>query len=205
MPRHILTDAQLEMTRTRILSETAKIIAAGGYAGFSMRRLAGALGLTAGALYRYFPTKQHVLIAYWSDALNDLRCRLARICEIESDPRGVILRILIAYAEFSLEDRDRFRLLFLENDMGQFSDLAQDPIVLAPYHLVRERVAEVIGKRIFRPLSPDTATRILWGAVHGVVALAITVNELDFSDIQDLVREAAEATVRGLSVNPEDA
>ncbi|HXP97116.1 MAG TPA: TetR/AcrR family transcriptional regulator [Telmatospirillum sp.] len=200
-----MTDEQLKITRTRILTETAKIIAAGGYAAFSMRRLAGALGLTAGALYRYFPTKQHVLIAYWSDALNDLRCRLARICDVESDPRDIILRILIAYAEFSLEDRDRFRLLFLENDMGQFSDLAEDPIVLAPYHLVRERVADAIGMNILRPLPPDTATRILWGAVHGVVTLAITVKELDFSDIQDLVRQAAEAAVRGLSVAPGDA
>jgi hypothetical protein len=94
--------------------------------------------------------------------------------------------------------------LFLENDLGQFSDLSEDPAVLAPYHVARECVAEAIRMKVFRPLSPDTATRILWGAIHGVVTLAITVNELDFSDIQDLVKEAAKTAIRGLSIFPEE-
>jgi len=203
MSRPILTDEQLTATRSRILTETARIIAAGGYSAFSMRKLAEAVGLTAGALYRYFPTKQHVLMAYWSDALGELGLRLSGICQAGGDDRDILRAILLAYAEFSLEDRERFRLLFLENDQGQLSDLTQDPIFFAPYHLVCDLVGKAIEAKLFRPLPPELATKILWGAIHGVVTLSITVTELDFSDLRDLLNETAETVIRGLSRSPE--
>lgn len=199
MPRPSLTDEQVQSTRAAILAATARIIASGGYGAFSMRVLARDVGLTAGALYRYFPTKQHVLVAYWSDALTELERRLVAILDSRAELDRVIHATLLAYAEFALEDRDRFRLLFLENDMGEINALIPDATGIAPYHRARALVAEAIDRGLFRPMSSDIATRILWGAIHGVVTLVITVRELDFSDAESLVRETAETVMRGLS------
>ncbi|MGK8642943.1 TetR/AcrR family transcriptional regulator [Brucella anthropi] len=55
MPRQPLTDDEINHTRRRILREAAMIVGKGGIAGLSMRTLAQRLGLTPGALYRYFP------------------------------------------------------------------------------------------------------------------------------------------------------
>jgi AcrR family transcriptional regulator len=199
MPRHPLTEDELAATRARILAEAARIVGAAGYAALSMRRLAEAVGLTAGALYRYFPSKQQVLIAYWSEALDALHRRLAGF-DADGRPSVAVLRdMLIAYGRFALDDPDRFRLMFLENDDGQMDEFGRQPHVFAAYDLVRDRVARAIVEKSLRPLPPDTATRILWGAVHGVAALIIAVEEMDFGDVDALLRLTAETVLRGLT------
>jgi AcrR family transcriptional regulator len=202
MPRHALTDDELERMRARILAETAKVIAADGYARFSIRKLAEAVGLTPGALYRYFPNKQHLLFAYWAKALGELHARFERIDAAEAEPLPVLRKLMLAYAEFALDDSDRFRTLFLDAEFGEAIDVSRVPDLLAAYHLMHKRVAEAIARGVFRPLSPDTAARLLWAAVHGAVVLALTVQELDFTDIRDLVAEMTDTTLRGLSVSP---
>jgi len=114
MPRQPLTDQELRTTRTRILREAAIIVGKSGISGLSMRVLAQRLGLTPGALYRYFPSKQEMLVSYWEDALRAVAERIDVIDCSEENSQSAIRQMLIAYAVFCLEDHDRFRLLFLE-------------------------------------------------------------------------------------------
>lgn len=202
MSRPPLTDDQVNEMRRRLLAETGRLIARDGYGGFSMRRLAAAVEMTAGALYRYFPTRQHVLLAYFGAALAALGDRLSAITEAEPDPLRGLYRLALAYADFCLEDRDRFRLLFLENDQGQMLELAQDPILLRPYQLLRGRVGQAILAGAIRPYPVDQATQLLWGAVHGVICLSITVVEIDFGAARPLAEAAATMAINGLSSRP---
>ncbi len=78
MPRPAFTEDQLQAARTRILHEARGIVATESYDALSMRRLAEALGLTPGALYRYFDSKDAVMLALWADKLAALDARLAK-------------------------------------------------------------------------------------------------------------------------------
>ncbi len=201
MARPSLTAEQVNEVQQRLLLETGRLIARDGYDGFSMRRLGAAVGMTAGALYRYFPTKQHVLLAYFGTALTTLSDRLNAIAAAEPDPLRALYRLALAYADFCLEDRDRFRLLFLENDRGQFQALTSDPILLHPYRLLCERMEQAILTGVLRPLPADMATQLLWAAVHGVISLSINVTEIDFGEVRHLAEAAATMAIRGLA-NP---
>ncbi|SNS51991.1 MULTISPECIES: TetR/AcrR family transcriptional regulator [unclassified Azospirillum] len=201
MARPSLTEEQVNEVRQRLLLETGRLIAREGYAGFSMRRLGAAVEMTAGALYRYFPTRQHVLLAYFAAALTSLSQRLDAIDAAEPDPLRAVHRLALAYADFCLEDRDRFRLLFLENDQGQFQELSSDPILLHPYQLLRTRVQQAIIAGLLRPLPADMATQLVWAAVHGVISLSINVPEIDFGEVRPLADAAATMAIRGLA-NP---
>jgi AcrR family transcriptional regulator len=203
MPRPPMSAEDFESTRRRLLQATARIIAGeGGYSGFSMRRLGQEVGLTAGALYRYFPTRQHVLVAYWSDALGELTQRIAQICKKQHEPLQDLRAILIAYADFALEDRDRFRVLFIENDLGLFSRMADVPALLEGYRLYVERVDAAIAAGLLRPLAATDVAHVLWGAVHGVLALPITVEDVAFGDVRKLAEIASDASLRGLTLQP---
>ena len=201
MPRPALSDQELEATQMKILAEARRIIAADGYEALSMRRLADGIGMTAGALYRYFPTKQHVLNGFWSAAIADLnRC----FADLDAEPlpaTEVIGRMLTAYADFALADRDRFRVMFLENDFGAMDAFGQQPETYAGYRLLLARVERAIAEGALQPMSADTATHILWGAVHGVLTLVITVKELDFGDARELVSKTIACALRGLSTS----
>lgn len=202
MARPSLTEAQITDVRQRLLTETGRLIAKEGYAGFSMRRLGAAVDLTAGALYRYFPTRQHVLLAYFAAALTTLTDRLGTIAAQEPDHLRGLQRLALAYADFCLEDRDRFRLLFLENDQGQFQELENDPVLLQPYILLRQRMQQAIDAGMIRPMSADQATQLLWAAVHGVLCLSTTVVEIDFGAVKPLAQAAVDNALRGLSIHP---
>lgn len=201
MPRPALSAEDLETTRQRLLDATSRIIAGpGGYAAFSMRRLGQEVGLTAGALYRYFPTRQHVLVAYWSAGLGELNRRMAAIVEEKRAPLAELRAILLAYADFALEDRDRFRVLFIENDLGEFARLANVPDLMKGYALFVDRVDAAIAAGVLRHLPEPVAAQVLWGAVHGVLALSITVESgVEFGNVRDLAEVAVATALRGLA------
>ena len=58
-----------EQTRQRILAEAAEWFANHGYAATSMRDIAGAAGLTPGALYVHFPSKGQLLLAVYAEGV----------------------------------------------------------------------------------------------------------------------------------------
>lgn len=197
MPRTALNDHQIDTARARILAEAARIVRTDGYGALSMRNLAAAVGLSAGALYRYFPTRQHVLLGYCSDALDSLHHQLTQVSLDEPHPRRVIERLLIAYGNFALEDRDRFRLLFLDEETTKLE--LKDPRILAAYFLLQEKVKEAVQAGLLRPLPIDDIARTLWACVHGVAVLATTVSEVDFADAKPLIATVVQTTLRGLS------
>ncbi|WP_241197035.1 TetR family transcriptional regulator, partial [Streptomyces sp. ADI91-18] len=57
-----LTERQ-EARRRRILHASAQLASRGGFDAVQMREVAEAAGVALGTLYRYFPSKVHLLVA----------------------------------------------------------------------------------------------------------------------------------------------
>lgn len=202
MPRPALSDLQLVETRARIIAEAGHIIAAEGYAALSMRRLASTVGLTAGALYRYFPNKHHVLVSYCVEALDELTRAFEHILDEATETFGILERMLVAYGDFALDDAERFRVLFIDREVTKLQ--LEGSRGLESYELIQQVVERARGEGRLRPLPTATLVRILLASVHGVCVLAFTVREIDFSDARALVRESARVALRGLSSNPRE-
>lgn len=202
MPRPALTDEHLAATRDGIVAEAGRIVVSKGYAGLSMRTLAAAVGLTAGALYRYFPTKQHVLMAYCAEALDSFTKRLLAIDADETEALRSIERMAVAYGAFALEDTDRFRIIFLDADVGKIE--MTDPRILDGYRVLLATIERAQGLELFRPMETGDIARILVASVHGIVVMAVTFREIDFSDADTLVASAVRTVLRGLARPPEE-
>jgi AcrR family transcriptional regulator len=80
--------------RARVVLEAARIFARRGYDQTSVPDLADALGLAAGSLYHYFPSKEHLLIAV-CDQLMDPLLAQARELLAGDDAPDVQLRALV--------------------------------------------------------------------------------------------------------------
>jgi len=59
-------------TKAAILEKALPLIAQFGYAAVSMRMIADAVGVNAGALYNHFTSKQHILVLLMSDHMDGL-------------------------------------------------------------------------------------------------------------------------------------
>ncbi|MFH5207554.1 TetR/AcrR family transcriptional regulator [Antrihabitans sp. NCIMB 15449] len=66
-------DAVAEMKRTIILDAALAVFEADGLEGASMRTIAKAAGYTPGAIYAYFPSKEHIYAAALGASLDRLR------------------------------------------------------------------------------------------------------------------------------------
>lgn len=72
-----LTERQ-EARRRRILHATAQLASRGGFDAVQMREVAEAAGVALGTLYRYFPSKVHLLVATMQDQLQHLHTTLRK-------------------------------------------------------------------------------------------------------------------------------
>src|SRR6478735_4614521 len=72
-----LTERQ-EARRRRILDASAQLAARGGFDAVQMREVAEAAGVALGTLYRYFPSKIHLLVATMQDQLQHMHGTLRK-------------------------------------------------------------------------------------------------------------------------------
>jgi AcrR family transcriptional regulator len=198
MPRAPLTESQVNEGRARILAAAHKIVGSEGFDALSMRSLADAVELTPGALYRYFANKDQVIEAVFGggSALDD---RLLAIANSRISDLNAVRQALKAYADFAFEDEVRFRTLFLKH-YGQGGRAFHARGSRRPgTEALRQRIDAAIESSVFRKLDPDLVLQVLWGAVHGVVALVLTAEGFPFAARTKLVDAAIENAIRGMT------
>lgn len=174
------------LKREAILDGAMEIVAAGGLEDFTVARLAQRLDIAQGALYRYFPGKEAVLVGLQVRSL---------------DSYGDRLEALLADAEISLSQSQvrhehTAPLAFLWVGLGSYRLHALtcpdqhgllDGLLSAPQPVFTHEQALEVEKALARPLhtigglfeaavaqgalGPGSAaerTRIAWAAVHGL-------------------------------------
>ncbi|MEV4443268.1 TetR family transcriptional regulator [Streptomyces sp. NPDC049577] len=87
--------ARQEARRRRILDATARLASRGGFDAVQMREVAEVSSVALGTLYRYFPSKVHLLVATMQDQLERLQETLRRRPPTEEDPAARVAQTLM--------------------------------------------------------------------------------------------------------------
>lgn len=103
-----------ETTALAILDHSRSLIAQHGYAAVSMRMIADAVGVQAGALYQYHATKQQLLVCLMKEhmeallaAWDDQSCR-------SDDPAQALDRFARFHIRYNLERSDDVFIAYME-------------------------------------------------------------------------------------------
>jgi AcrR family transcriptional regulator len=89
-----LTERQ-EARRQRILHATAQLACRGGFDAVQMREVAETSGVALGTLYRYFPSKIHLLVATMQDQLGQLHETLRERPPVATEPADRVAETLM--------------------------------------------------------------------------------------------------------------
>lgn len=96
----------------QVVTATLKLFAEGGYEAVSMRRLAAEVGVAPMSLYRYFPSKSHLLCHIWQDILDRACGHAAGEAARGRTPRSRLAAFVGAYVQYWLDGREHYRVVF---------------------------------------------------------------------------------------------
>ncbi|GAA2513772.1 TetR/AcrR family transcriptional regulator [Pilimelia columellifera] len=107
-------DRSRSATVQEILVAARRLLVSGGAAEISVRVIARDLGLTAAALYRYFPSLDAIVTALAINLYDELRAQLeqARDAGPGHDPAGQVTRMAWRFRNWALAHPAEFGLLF---------------------------------------------------------------------------------------------
>lgn len=100
-----------EAVTAEILEAAWDVARAEGLAGLSLRDVARRIGMRPPSLYWYFDSKRAIYDAMFLQGNQELLERIQRLRWPE-DPRAMLRLCARAFIEFSLEDVERYQLLF---------------------------------------------------------------------------------------------
>lgn len=114
VPRRATTDEDKAARRAQILAAAKEVFAAAGYHATTMADVARAAGVSYGAVYWYFPSKEELFAALMDTEAAALRDHIAAAVLAAGSPdlRTVLRVAVTATFEFFEADRDAVRLLF---------------------------------------------------------------------------------------------
>ncbi len=171
MPRAPQTEQERNRIRQRILDAAHELFDKAGIEGVSMRAVGARVGLTASALYAYFPGKAQLMRALWRNALEELLRKFLVISTREPDPIAAIRALAQAYADFAMENPARFHVVHMVDRQDPAPGLEDGGLREAAYQVLRLRVAEAIAQGRLRVSDPDLVSQMLWTGLHGVLNL----------------------------------
>jgi len=158
--------------RERILECACELYVDDGFKGFSMRRLARAVGVTAPALYRHFESKESVLIAVVGEGHKVLAQYLYRAL---SGPTAEerMARAGQAFLDFALEHPRYFRMMYSFTEVLGLDELPDDLTeeACAIGRFWDDRVRESIEAGLLRPDDPEQISLSLWAHGYGLISL----------------------------------
>ena len=202
MPRPPQSEHQRNQVRHRILDAAQDLFDTSGVEGVSMRALGARVGLTASALYAYFPSKTHLMRALWQSALEALLAKLLAISQRETDPMAAIEALAAAYSEFAIENTARFRVLHMLDRHDLVGDPEQGSLREEAYQVLRQRVVEAIGQRRLRFTDPDLVSQLLWTGMHGVLDLTTSISGFRFLSSSLLIPSMINTLLTGMKSVP---
>ncbi len=128
--------------RDAILDATLTAAASGGYQAVQMRAVAEQVGIAVGTLYRYFPSKNHMLVVALLWMFEGLRDRFQDFVIPGETPSDRILFVLRKNTEVLETDHLRYEALVRAY---MFADASATPELNALGGVVTEMFAKAIG------------------------------------------------------------
>ncbi|MCC6873029.1 MAG: TetR/AcrR family transcriptional regulator [Sandaracinaceae bacterium] len=178
-----------EQNLASMVDEALRLVTAEGFDALTMPRLASELGYAVGALYRYFDSKDALVVAVQRRVLEQLAADLARTearvaAHVAASPglapeAAALLSIVASARTYrGLAERRPAHFALMSRWLGDPAPMVDDaaagpamPAVLALFAPVVERFVRAEAAGALRCQDPMRAALILWASVHGVLQL----------------------------------
>jgi AcrR family transcriptional regulator len=172
MPRKQRKPSEVDAFRKAILNNAVELMDKVGFEGFTMKRLAQMMGLTAPAIYSYYRSKDELYLVILTEGFQMLYNRLKSACRKRRDPFDQARAFCEAYVDFGLQNAHFYNLMFTWRGTA-LEEAARNILVSSQQvrHLGLKIIKACADEKA--PLSEEEARFLLvyiWSALHGYIA-----------------------------------
>lgn len=204
------TRPQQEALLERLVGIGLALFESGGPEAVTMRRLAGEAGMPPMSLYRYFPTKAHLMRHIWDRVVDDALLRAGAAEQAAgADPAARLRAFLDGLAQYWTDHPDHLWVLFaLRAPSASASARAPDDALAAASHgqalnlALRERMALLADHPARTPeqdlLLADQVICELFGHLLGTLGPLVSPSSLHGGLRQRLLDQVLERMAAGL-------
>ena len=192
--------------RENILACACELYLKEGLEGFSMRKLARRVGVTAPALYRHYDSKEGVLVDVIHQAYRRLAHHLYRALEGRT-PEERFRMAGQGYVDFALENPRLYDVLYVAPDHLGWEELPEEvrTQACAVGQFWNDRVRECVAQGMLREGDATDISVTLWAHSHGLISLYLRGMLLvDEDTFRALFRSSTRRLLAGLGT-PEHA
>jgi AcrR family transcriptional regulator len=188
------------LSRQAIIEAARALLEAEGIEAVSLRRVAGALGVTAPALYAHVTDKRDLLQGV---ADQEGRRVIERIQSIpETDSLALIRARSLAYVAYAKENPALFKAIFMVRP--ELTAEPQDAEAMATmateaFQVGAAPVFELARAGLLGSVDPQLAALAIWTATHGVATVIIAGPEFEPELERALVETVIDAVIAGLT------
>ena len=144
--------------------------------------IAKRMGLTQGALFRHFPTKDAILLAVMEWVADRLLARVDKALQTATSPLAALEAMFMAHVEFVIEHPGVPRMLF--GELQRAEETAPKRMVQALIHRYGQRLRRLIeeGKTLGEldaDLDTEASIILFIGTIQGLVMQSLLAGDLD--------------------------
>jgi AcrR family transcriptional regulator len=172
----------------QLVDAGARLLAEGGPAGLSLRRVAAAVGVSTMPVYTLFGDKQGLLVAMHREGFLRLGRALALVPPGD-DPLFFLSALGLAYRQAALASPNLYGLMFGQAVPGFAAGTDGQAAADAAYRPLVEAVAGAQAADVLGGSSAERVALHLWAVAHGMVSLELT-GQLPPGDPEELYAEA---------------
>ena len=206
---------QKESLRASILDAARELFVQHGFEAVTMRKIAEKIEYSPTAIYQHFADKESLVQELCANDFLTLAEAFGRLAEI-ADPIDRLREMGEAYIGFARSNPNQYRFMFMvphpqhtwhheerQSDRGKPNRDA--------YTFLKWSCAQAIEQGRVRPdvSEPDVAAQLVWGAMHGIIALQIAMGEdewVAWQPLEELGVSMIETLLRGITLpGPPDA
>ncbi len=156
------------VSRDRIIEVSRALLEDEGVEHLTIRRIAEKIGRTQPAIYQHFASKDAILAAVVVEGFVALAEHLKRSGKTRKSALPAVAK---AYLRFGLERPRLYNVMFVEPPAVAFAAGSATP---APLRAAFRILASAVGESGLDENRVETATEVVWAALHGLVTLSIT-------------------------------
>ena len=155
----------------RIIEEAERVVVSEGHQRINMRRLAGAVGVSATAIYHYFQSKEAILRKLRIRAAEKLNDRI-RAIDPRLPPREFLGELGHHYLAYAQENPNQYRLLF-EAPFDEREEAEDHPVLYFTYLAARSALERMAAQGRRMP-DPRHGAMMGWMMLHGFCSLMMS-------------------------------